>query len=74
LTRAAKTIITEDSGAPLRKSIAELKANKITPQRAVDNGVDDYNLLMMGNKASWMSTINSNTIVKIYRLRWRRLV
>jgi hypothetical protein len=74
LTRAAKTIITEDSGVPLGKSIAELKANKITPQRAVDNGVDDYNLLMMGNKASWMSTMNSNTIVKIYRLRWRRLV
>jgi uncharacterized protein YlxW (UPF0749 family) len=65
LTKVAETIIAEDSGAPLRKCIAELEAENSrlkdvaaesaetidTLQRAVDNGVDDYNLLLEGNKS-----------------------
>jgi hypothetical protein len=51
MTRATKTIIAEDSGAPLHKRIVELEADKSTPQCTVDNGVEDYNLLMMGNKS-----------------------
>jgi hypothetical protein len=65
LTKAVETIISKDSGAPLRKRIAELKAEnswlKATTdesaemismlQRAVDIGVEDYKLLMEGNKS-----------------------
>jgi hypothetical protein len=65
LTKVIETIITEDSGASLRKRIAELKAVnsqlKATTaesaetssmlQHAVDNGIEDYSLLMEGNKS-----------------------
>jgi peptidoglycan hydrolase CwlO-like protein len=49
LTRAVKTIIAEDSGASHRKRITELEEDKSTLQCAMDNGVEDYNLLLMGN-------------------------
>jgi hypothetical protein len=65
LTKVAKTIITEDNGVLLRERIVELKiensqlrattaesAEKIcTLQWDVDNGVEDYNLLMEGNES-----------------------
>jgi hypothetical protein len=46
-----ETIIAEDSGAPLRRRIAELEDDKNTLQRAVDSSIKDYNLLVMGNKS-----------------------
>jgi FtsZ-binding cell division protein ZapB len=49
LTRAVETIIAKDSGASLCKHIAELEEDKNMLQRAVDNGVDDYNLLLASN-------------------------
>jgi FtsZ-binding cell division protein ZapB len=51
LTRVAETIIAEDSGALLRQHIAELKEDKSTLQHTVDNGVNDYNLLQVGNNS-----------------------
>jgi hypothetical protein len=65
LTKVAKTIIAEDSGASLCECITELEAKNSqlkvataesakmigTLQRVVDNGVDDYNLLLEGNKS-----------------------
>jgi hypothetical protein len=51
LTKAAKTIITEDSGESLCQCIAELEAEKNTLQRIVDNGIEDYDLLLEGNKS-----------------------
>jgi hypothetical protein len=51
LTTAAKTIINEDSGASLGKHIAKLKAEKNTLQCAVENGIEDYDLLLEGNKS-----------------------
>jgi hypothetical protein len=51
LTKAAKTIITEDSGASLRQRIVELEAEKNTLQRVVDNGIEDYDMLLEGNKS-----------------------
>jgi hypothetical protein len=51
LTRAVETIITEDSGAPLRKCIAELEEDKSTLQHVVDHGIKDYNLLLMGKQS-----------------------
>jgi hypothetical protein len=64
LTKAVEAIIVEDSGASLRQRVVELKAEnsqlKATAadsagtismlQRAVDIGVEDYTLLMEGNK------------------------
>jgi hypothetical protein len=46
LTKDADTIITENSGASVRQRIAELEAEKKMPQRALDNGIEDY-----GNKS-----------------------
>jgi hypothetical protein len=65
LTKVAKTIIVEDNRASLRKHIAELKTENSqlrdtttestktisTLQRVVDNGIEDYCLLMEGNKS-----------------------
>jgi hypothetical protein len=51
LIRAAKTIIAEDSGASLCRRIAELEEDKNTLQHAVDHSIEDYNLLVMGNKS-----------------------
>jgi hypothetical protein len=65
LTKAVKTIIAEDSGASLRKRIVELETPnsrlKTTTvesaetiamlQCAVDAGIEDYNLLLDGNKS-----------------------
>jgi uncharacterized protein YydD (DUF2326 family) len=65
LTKVAKTIIVEDNRASLRKHIAELKTENSqlrdttaestktisTLQRVVDNGIEDYSLLMEGNKS-----------------------
>jgi hypothetical protein len=65
LTKVAETIIVEDSGASLCQRIAELEAENSrlkdatvesvetigTLQRTVDNGVNDYNLLLEGNKS-----------------------
>jgi hypothetical protein len=51
LTRAAKTIIAEDSGESLHRRIVELEDEKNTLQRVVDHSIEDYNLLVMGNKS-----------------------
>jgi hypothetical protein len=50
LTKAAETIITEDSGASLYQHIAELEAEKKTLHHALDNGIEDHDLLLEGNK------------------------
>jgi hypothetical protein len=49
LTKAVETIITEDSDALLCKHIAELEMEKSTLQCIVDNGIEDYILLMTSN-------------------------
>jgi hypothetical protein len=51
LTKAAETIIAEDSGALLCQRIAELEAEKNLLQRAMENGIEDYDLLLEGNKS-----------------------
>jgi hypothetical protein len=51
LTRNAETIITKDSGVSLHEHIAELVAETNTLQRAVENGIEDYDLLLEGNKS-----------------------
>jgi hypothetical protein len=51
LTKAAEAIIAEDSRASLHQRIAELKAEKEMLQRVVDNGIEDYDLLLEGNKS-----------------------
>jgi hypothetical protein len=51
LTKDAETIITEDSGASLRQHIAELKVQKNTLQHVVDNGIEDYDMMLEGNKS-----------------------
>jgi hypothetical protein len=51
LTKDAETIITEDSGASLRQRIAELEAQKNTLQHVVDNGIEDYDMMLEGNKS-----------------------
>jgi hypothetical protein len=51
LTKAAETIIAEDSGASLHQCIVELEAKKNTLQRDVDNGIEGYDLLLEGNKS-----------------------
>jgi hypothetical protein len=50
LTKAAETMIAEDNRASLCKHIAELKVEKNTLQCAVDNVIEDYDLLLEGNK------------------------
>jgi hypothetical protein len=49
LTKAAETIIAEDSVALLCGFIGELEVEKSMLQCTVDNGIKDYNLLMVGN-------------------------
>jgi hypothetical protein len=51
LTKAAETIIAEDSGASLCQHIAELEVENNTLQCAVENGNKDYDLLLEGNKS-----------------------
>jgi hypothetical protein len=51
LTRATKTTIAKDSGAPLHRRIAELEEDKNMLQHVVAHSVKDYNLLLMGNKS-----------------------
>jgi hypothetical protein len=51
LTKATKTIIAEDNGAPLYKHIAELEAEKNTLQHVVENRIEDYDLLLKRNKS-----------------------
>jgi hypothetical protein len=51
LTRASETINAEDSRAPLHRHIAELEEDKNTLQCALDHSIEDYNLLVMGNKS-----------------------
>jgi hypothetical protein len=50
LTRAAITIIGEDSGASLRNCITELEMDKDTLQVVVNHGIEDYDLLLVSNK------------------------
>jgi hypothetical protein len=50
LTKAAETIIADDSKVSLLKRIAKLEVEKETLQRAMDNGIEDYDLLLGGNK------------------------
>jgi hypothetical protein len=51
LTKAAETIIAEDTIASLRQRIAKLEAEKNTVQHTVENGNEDYDLLLEGNKS-----------------------
>jgi hypothetical protein len=51
LTRAARTIIAEDSGASLHRRVMELKKDMDMLQRVVDHSIKDYNLLVAGNKS-----------------------
>jgi hypothetical protein len=51
LTRAAETIIAKDSGASLHRHIAELEGDKSMLQCALDHSIEDYNLLVIGNKS-----------------------
>jgi hypothetical protein len=50
LTRAAVTIIGEDSGASLCNCITELEMDKDTLQVVVNHGIEDYDLLLVSNK------------------------
>jgi hypothetical protein len=50
LTIAAETIIAMDSGALLCRHIAELEIDKDTLQCAVDQSIEDCNLVVVGNK------------------------
>jgi hypothetical protein len=50
LTRAAATIIGEDSGASLHSRITELGKDKDTVQLAINHGIEHYDLLLAGNK------------------------
>jgi SMC interacting uncharacterized protein involved in chromosome segregation len=50
LTRAAATIIGEDSGGSLCSCIAELEKNKDTLKLVVNHGIEDYDLLLAGNE------------------------
>jgi hypothetical protein len=51
LTRATGIIIAEDSGASLQRHVMELEKDKDVLQCAVDHGIEDYNLLVVGNKS-----------------------
>jgi hypothetical protein len=51
LTKAVETIITQDSGASLCQHITELEAEKNMLQCTVENGIEDYDLLLEGNKS-----------------------
>jgi hypothetical protein len=51
LTKTAEAIIAEDDGASLREHIVELIAEKGALQRAVDGGIEDFDLLLEGNKS-----------------------
>jgi hypothetical protein len=51
LTRTAETIIAEDSRASLHKCVTELEKDKDVLRRVVDHGIEDYNLLVAGNKS-----------------------
>jgi FtsZ-binding cell division protein ZapB len=51
LTKAAETIIAEDTIASLCQRIAKLEAEKNTLQHTVENGNEDYDLLLEGNKS-----------------------
>jgi hypothetical protein len=51
LTRATRTIIAENSGVSLHRHVVELEKDKDTLQRVVDHGIEDYNLLVAGNKS-----------------------
>jgi SMC interacting uncharacterized protein involved in chromosome segregation len=50
LTSAAETIIAEDSGASLHNRVTELEKDKNALQRVVDLVIEDYNLVVTGNK------------------------
>jgi hypothetical protein len=51
LTRVVETIIVEDSGASFHRHIAVLEEDKNVLQHAVDHSIEDYNLLVIGNKS-----------------------
>jgi hypothetical protein len=51
LTKTAEAIIAEDDGASLCEHNVELKVEKGALQRAVDSGIEDYDLLLEGNKS-----------------------
>jgi hypothetical protein len=50
LTRAFRTIIAEDSRSSLCRRVAEHEKDKDALQRVVDHGIQDYDLLVKGNK------------------------
>jgi hypothetical protein len=58
LTRAAETIITEDSGVSLRRRIVEHEEDENTLQHAVDHGIEDYILLVTGTEILCLRAIN----------------
>jgi hypothetical protein len=50
LTKVAESNITEDSGASLRKRIAEHEREKKALQVDVDHGTEDYKLVVAGSR------------------------
>jgi hypothetical protein len=53
--KVVEKILAEDTGESLQKHVAELEAEEAELiaklQRSLDNGVEDYNLLMVGNES-----------------------
>jgi hypothetical protein len=50
ITSTAETIIAEDSGSSLHERITELDKDNNVLQCAVNHGIEDYNLMVAGNK------------------------
>jgi hypothetical protein len=57
-TRAAATIIGEDSGASLCSHIVEVEKDKDTLQLTVNHGIVDYDQLLAGNNNLLLSVIS----------------
>jgi hypothetical protein len=74
LTSAAETIIAVDSGASLHKCITELEKDKNVLQRVVDHGIEDYNMMLTGNKKLASEHDKLKHRWKVYRLSYRRLI
>jgi SMC interacting uncharacterized protein involved in chromosome segregation len=50
LTKVAESIIAEDSGAPLRKHIAELEKDRDMLRLALDHSTEDYYIIVAGSR------------------------
>jgi hypothetical protein len=74
LTRAAGSIIAEYSGASLYRHVTELENDKDVLQRTVEHGIEDYDLLVIGNRSLLFEHVELKSRCEgLYRLSWRRL-